>query len=473
MKKIALICEGSYPYITGGVSSWVNALINEHKEYQFIIIALIPSEDFADPKYKIPDNVIEIKKIVLNNIPVPEYFSYDERFETNSEIVEIIKKFFKFNKLSPEEMLQSIEHFSKYGDKERTELFLGMNFWKAIMHNYNKNKYSKGLNEYYWIYKNLFANLITLGKEMLPEADIYHSVSTGYAGLFLALAKYRGQGKTLITEHGIYFREREEDILSAKWISQDFKEEWINYFDIMCKTSYHFSDKVISLFKYNGDYALEHGLSPDKLLLIPNGIDIEDYDKIVRRKEEIFAIGSVLRVVPIKDVKMMIKAFKIAVAHMENSHLYLIGPTDEDEEYYEECLELVKDLKMEEHITFTGRANVKEYYEFLDIFLLSSISEGQPLSILEAMAAGIPCISTNVGNCYELLVEKTEIGEAGLVVPSTDYVGLADAIVELYNSPDRLKKMGKNGKEIVKKYYSKELFRENYKKVYSDLLKEE
>ena len=79
-----------------------------------------------------------------------------------------------------------------------------------------------------------------------------------------------------------------------------------------------------------------------KSKVIPNGVDEQKYGDIVRKKREGFHIGSVLRVVPIKDIKMMIKGFKIAEKNMPDATLWLIGPTDEDEEYYEECLELVK-----------------------------------------------------------------------------------------------------------------------------------
>ncbi len=159
----------------------------------------------------------------------------------------------------------------------------------------------------------------------------------------------------------------------------------------------------------------------------------------------------------------------MALRKLRNTKLYLIGPIDENPEYYEECVQMVKSLEMEDYIEFTGKVNVADYYKFLNLLLLTSISEGQPLSILEGLSAGIPFIATDVGNCREILTGKTDIGEAGIIIPPTSYVDLADSLVKMYQSRERLTEMGETGKEIVKKYYSKEIFIEGYRKIYREL----
>ena len=165
----------------------------------------------------------------------------------------------------------------------------------------------------------------------------------------------------------------------------------------------------------------------------------------------------------------MIKGFKIASEKIPEAKLWLIGPIDEDEDYYDECVKLVENLGLQEKVVFTGRANVLEYYSFLDLLLLTSISEGQPLSILEGLAAGIPFISTDVGNCREILLEKTDIGEAGVIIPPTSYTDLALSLVQLYHNPEKLKEFSKNGKKIVNKYYSKESFIQRYREIYDEM----
>ena len=88
-----------------------------------------------------------------------------------------------------------------------------------------------------------------------------------------------------------------------------------------------------------------------------------------------------------------------------------MGPTDEDEEYARECFDLVELMELPD-VVFTGRVNVTEYLGGLDFTILTSISEGQPLTILEGYAAKLPAIATDVGNCRGLLYgEDDDFGE--------------------------------------------------------------
>ena len=238
------------------------------------------------------------------------------------------------------------------------EIILSQEYWDVLLKQYEKYHEKGNFSIYYWTYRNIILNLLKIGQEDIPKADIYHCVTTGYAGFIGCLVAHRKMGKFLLTEHGIYPREREEEILGANWIDADFKNIWIDYFYYLSKLAYQYSDKIISLFEYTRGIQIYYGADEKKTKVIPNGVDEKKYGDIIKKKREGFHIGSVLRVVPIKDIKMMIKGFKIAEKNMPDATLWLIGPTDEDKEYYEECLELVKNLKLEEKVIFTGRANI-------------------------------------------------------------------------------------------------------------------
>lgn len=139
--------------------------------------------------------------------------------------------------------------------------------------------------------------------------------------------------------------------------------------------------------------------------MTPNGIKVDTFEGIPGKSEEEEAYinaGAVLRVTPIKDVKTMIQAFAFAKKSVPKLKLWIMGPTDEDEAYAQECFDLVKALGVED-VEFTGRVNVKDYLGKMDFTLLTSISEGQPLTILESYAAHKPVIATDVGNCRELI----------------------------------------------------------------------
>ena len=90
---------------------------------------------------------------------------------------------------------------------------------------------------------------------------------------------------------------------------------------------------------------------------------------------------------------------------------WIVGPDEEEEEYADECHELVKQLGLEQKVKFLGFQNIDNILPKTGLITLSSISEGQPLVILEGYAAGVPTLSTDVGSCREL-VEGRE-GEDG------------------------------------------------------------
>ena len=165
----------------------------------------------------------------------------------------------------------------------------------------------------------------------------------------------------------------------------------------------------------------------------------------------------------------MINAFALVRARRPDAALYLIGPTDEDPEYYQECLELMANLGLE-GIEFTGRVDVAQWYGRLDLVLLSSISEGQPLSVLEAMASRRAVLTTDVGSCRELIEGAGDgFGPAGEVVPVMSPGPMAEAIVRLGSDRSLLRQMGENGHARVSALYREEDLLATYRGLYGEV----
>ena len=190
--------------------------------------------------------------------------------------------------------------------------------------------------------------------------------------------------------------------------------------------------------------------------MTPNGVDPSRFVNLVvlpEMQDDKVHVGAILRVTPIKDVKTMIRAFAYAKKKVPSLKLWIMGPTDEDEEYAKECFSMV-DLMEIEDVVFTGRINVSEYMGGLDMTILTSISEGQPLTILESYAAHKPVIATDVGNCRGLIYgEDDDFGEAGILTHIMNVEEIADAMIQLATHPNRRKRMGENGyKRLMRKY---------------------
>ena len=159
--------------------------------------------------------------------------------------------------------------------------------------------------------------------------------------------------------------------------------------------------------------------------------------------DETVNIGAILRIAPIKDVKTMLYAFAEVEQHIPYAKLYIAGPED-DSEYASECRSLLKQLGIRGAV-FMGTINVLEHMGNFDFTVLSSISEGQPLSVLESFAAGRPCVTTDVGCCKELIYGEGDdnLGQAGYCVPPMQPHALARAMEDLCRNRARRLQMGR------------------------------
>lgn len=467
--RVCLICEGCYPYVPGGVSGWIQMLCSEFQDIDFVIWAIATTrEEMSEYSYKIPSNVKEIYTHYLGD----EVFCGSQRKVRLSEREKEILKSLIVGSAENIDWINILELIKKYR-KRMSDVLMSESFFEICLEEYIRQKSKKGFNHFLWNFRGIYFPLMYILSQDIPKADIYHAVSTGYAGILGSCASYVENKPFLLSEHGIYTREREEDIIRSQWVEGDFKEIWINFFKKLSYIAYRQAKRVTSLFGVNKSLQIELGCPEEKIVIIPNGVDVKEYDSCRKEKtlvKENFTIGAVLRVVPIKDVKTMLLAFDIVKQEFPNAYLKIMGNCGENPEYYEECLEFVKELGTDD-VEFLGQVNVKEHLQDIDLLLLSSISEGQPLAMLEGMAAEIPFIATNVGNCKALLEgeEGDMLGSAGIVVPVMNSEAMADAIITCIQNPKLCRRMGRTGRKRVELYYSKRAMLQEFYKLYESL----
>ncbi|MDQ6420725.1 GT4 family glycosyltransferase PelF [Paenibacillus sp. LHD-117] len=466
--KICMIAEGSYPYITGGVSSWIHSIINQMPEHEFVIYAIAAQKKQAGKfKYTLPGNVVEVREIFLDAY-LDEEGAWGKRFrltpEQRTNILALLSDEYPMDWDGLFRMLRN-KKFRNAAD------FLSSKDFFDILEELCQKQYKLvPFTEMFWTVRSMLLPLFMTIRQDLPEADLYHSASTGYAGVIAALAKHQYGKPILLTEHGIYSREREEEIIKADWVKGYFKDLWIEYFYRLSSCAYEASDQVVTLFNRNKEIEIELGCEASKIRIIPNGVNTADYaDLPVSSDDNIIRIGAIVRVVPIKDIKTMLQSFALIKQELPNTEFYVMGPYEEDEQYYGECLQLVEALNLED-VYFTGSVRIKDYLGRMDVLMLTSISEGQPLAILEGMASAKPFVATNVGSCKELLSGLDDgIGEAGFVVPVMHYEQLAQAAIRLCKDGKLREEMGRNAIERVQRHYRQEEVIRNYRGLYQSL----
>jgi len=453
--SVCLLLEGTYPYITGGVSAWVHDLIKGIPEVDFILFTISP-ESNQEPRYELPDNVVGHKDIVITK-------SYTSGKEPKKKNI-ILKKLKKIHEVLFTGELPDLsgffhqmpEEYFLYADAVKSETG-----WEMITSANQEKNPLYPFSDYYWAWKSAHDMLFTIIGSSLPDADIYHAVSTGFAGMAGITGKFRKNRPFILTEHGLYHKEREMEIRKTKFIRGYQRDMWTKFYTNFSRFCYKYADLVISLFEENRKKQLEMNSPEEKTIVIPNGIDIPRYE-VQRKEKEGFHVGLVGRVVPIKDIKTFIATAKITLDSIPEALFYCIGPTDEDEMYYEDCQSLVSSLKISDNFIFTGRQDVREYYSFLDVLLLTSVREAQPLVILEAYIAGVPVVATRVGNIPEMLNFDDR-----LLASSKDAEKLAGGIQFLHDNPEEREAMiTENRKKVHEKYDRLDLHRK-YHDIYS------
>jgi glycosyltransferase involved in cell wall biosynthesis len=232
----------------------------------------------------------------------------------------------------------------------------------------------------------------------------------------------------------------------------------------------------VTIFEGNRQAQIRDGADPAKTLVIPNGIDVEPLAALVHTAAGPgeFRVGFVGRIVPIKDVKTFLRAFKLVLGHLPGARAVLAGPLDEDPEYVEECRALAATLGIQERLDFTGTVDVATVYARLDALVLTSVSEGLPLVVLEAAAAGLPVVATDVGACRELLQGRSlpdrALGPSGLVTRVADPRATAEALLSLARDPGLRQEMGRVARERVRAYYQEADLVASYRIIYRRLM---
>jgi glycosyltransferase involved in cell wall biosynthesis len=487
---IALLLEGTFPYVSGGVSSWVNQMILGFPEVKFAVVFVgSRAEDYGEMKYDLPPNVVHFEQHYLYSAKkAPEV----KRIEGDREmfgIVEEMHRYFRAPRAHQEgrALFQQLAPEMASGRLNHEDFLYSVRSWEFIAAQYRQFSSDPSFVDYFWTIRTMHAPLWTLAEvaaNLIP-VRAYHSASTGYAGLLGALLKYRTGKPLIISEHGIYTKERRIDLFNAQWIPDNrviyqrdpteiayFRQAWMRFFEGIGKICYDAADSIIALFEGNRVRQVEDGADPARTTNIPNGIDVERYAaaRAQRPPTPPPILALIGRVVPIKDIMTFVRAMRTVVNRLPNAQGWIIGPEDEDPEYAQQCRNLAIGLGLGDQVKFLGFQRMTDVLPQVGVTVLSSISEALPLVTLEGYAAGVPAVCTDVGACKQLVygldAEDQAIGPSGAVVGIADPEALAVAAIELLTDPERWQAASNSALRRVERYYNQEQMFARYRAIY-------
>ena len=478
---ICLVVEGSYPYVTGGVSSWLQWLMENMKDYTFSIVALISDEkNSSERKYRFPENVVSYQEFVLFDYEeiekTPRLKLSGKQWQRLFDGLYLLMKDWRKGTLS-EGSISLIRELVSHETPGIFKSFLEDETAFALLTKiYEKVRGDAGFLKYFYTHRSIHLILFQVLSlyRKLPHSKVYHSPGTGYGGMLACLKSALEGTRSIITEHGIYLQEREMELLRAGWLEDPYlKDMWIDFFSAICRWQYNSCDRIITLYQGNRDLEVEYGASADRIMVVPNGIEVERFKeaRCERCMQDPRMVGFVARVDNVKDIKTFIQVMAIVRKEYHKVAAWIVGPTDNQPEYYRECTALLNMLGLNDTITFTGRADVLEYYKKMDVLLLTSIKEAMPLVVMEAMACGIPVVTTDVGACSELVYGVDDsIGRAGIVARIRDVHGIATATVKILKDGELANDFGRNGIKRIEQFYREDSVIKQYSEIYQEEL---
>ncbi|HKU40666.1 MAG TPA: GT4 family glycosyltransferase PelF [Polyangiales bacterium] len=504
---VCLLLEGTYPFVRGGVSSWVHQLLTGMPELTFSLVFVGGRRrDYGERRYQLPQNVVHLETHYLEDglrHSAPKPTEPSRQLSAESDQLHDYLAARAGRNASSDAKLARLEHavdaallrLERPGGLQLEHFLCSEAAWEHMRRAHQQGDPDASFIDYFWTLRLLHAPIFQLAKiaAQAPRARVYHSVSTGYAGFLGALLE-RHHGRPLIlSEHGIYTKERRIDLNQAEWFDQlggaqqaslgdaslSIRKLWIRYFESLGRLTYRAANPIISLYEGNRERQILDGADSARTRVIVNGIDVQRFHGALESRSQTEiprVIGLIGRVVPIKDVKTFLRSLQLTAANVPDVEGWIVGGEDEDPGYAQECRALARSLGIESRVKFLGHRNVAEILPQLGLLMLTSISEAQPLAILEAFAAGVPCVATDVGACREQIEGRGEtdraLGRAGRIAPFADAHALAQAATELLSNASLWRSCQGAGLARVQRFYAESAMLEAYRGVYLEALEE-
>lgn len=260
--------------------------------------------------------------------------------------------------------------------------------------------------------------------------------------------------KVIFTEHGRFYPD------SSSW-----KRKLIN--PLLCKIT----DKITSISKSTKQALVEFESIPNRRIeviyngiakLTPNILATKEIKQQLSITDDKIVFGTIARLDPIKNHKMMLKAFRLVKNKIENTVLVIVG----DGEERENITSLIAELNLNDDVIMTGyKATPTSYMSLFDIYLLSSLSEGTSMTLLEAMSISKPCVVTDAGGNPEIIVNQ----QNGLVTPNDDAESFAQAMLVLAKDKRLCESMAITSLQRYLNFFSQEKMNKDFERCYMEL----
>ncbi|MEU4220742.1 GT4 family glycosyltransferase PelF [Actinoplanes sp. NPDC026623] len=480
--KITLVSEGTYPYAMGGVSIWCEQLIKGMPDYRWDVVAL--TVDGAEQSvFPAPTNLDKVHSIPLWGARPPGRAprrgpgrrpgaSFTESYEvfvralvtpmeaTRSDQSAVSRSMFLLA------LRGLFEYANDGGDLSAAllsnqALTMLLDAWRDLrVDEIGPAPTVADAVEAAWLIEHMLRPLSAAP----VKADIVHASMNGLATLVGMTSKWTHGTPLVMSEHGIYLRERYIANLHDD-ASHPVRVLVLSFFRSLAGAAYLITDVLAPHSMYNRRWQLHNGADPDRMWTMYNGVEPAEFPAATS-EPPLPTISYMGRIDPLKDLHTLIRAFALVRAEIPEARLRIFGGTPPvNRIYFESCERLIGELGLTGAAVMEGRVgNAVDAYHAGSIVALTSISEGFPYTVVEAMACGRPTVCTNVGGVAEA------VGDTGIVVPPRDYAAVAEACVKLLRDNELRHRLGIMARARVLEHFTLRRSLKMYRNVYESLV---
>ena len=462
--SVLVTTEGTYPFEGGGVTTWADVVLRGLPDVDFHLVAVTGSAAFRLHK-DLPAHVRSVTAVPLFGSAEPtEFTRAGEPFATTVLRRARTQRALVERRFVPllVRLLDACERPERAGWDEahllldlhrcfvrldHRALFRSEATWNAFRDTVLAQEAAAGsggaaptLGDLVQALRWLYSFLLPLTVPV-PRTDVGHATLAGFAALPNVVAKLEHGTPFVVTDHGIYLRER-YIALSAAAESFFLKRFLLRLVHLVGRVCYTVADQVSPVCDHNARWELKMGVTADRVRTIYNGIDTERFrPPETEPPRSRPTVVTAARVFPLKDIETLVRACAVTRRRVPDVHFVVYGSHTVDKPYTDKCLALIDELGVKGNFTFAGfHSDPAALYHEGDVFALSSISEGFPFSVIEAMACGRPVVATDVGGVKEAIE-----GGVGIVVPPRGHEALGDGLADLLLDHDRRRRLAHVG----------------------------
>ena len=442
--RIALVTEGTYPVVTGGVSTWCDQLITGMPNHDFQVVALTGSG--ADqPVWMLPENVRSLRLIPVWGPSASPLRPGARRKDWVDRTQAVLTQLWDAALGSDEDdpvarTTKALRGLVAISNRIGLAHALATRGSVApIIDAWNRHLVSTGEPPMSVADAVMAASIVDRALALVDQrpagADVIHASSNGPSSLIALAHSWRHGTPILLTEHGVYLRERYLALHGANF-SWPVRRAVTAFLRRLCQVVVAQAHMVLPVNQFNARWERRLGAPPERIHTISNGVDPGRFLPVTT-EPDLPTISFVGRIDPLKDLETLISAFALVRRQIPNAQLRLFGPTPaENHGYKADLVALAADLGVTDAVHWEGPSKgSRPAIEAGHVVALSSVSEGLPFTLIESMMCGRATVNTDVGGVAECLDEERT---TGMLVPARDPEAFAEACITLL-SDDRLR----------------------------------